>query len=256
MYKILVTDFYDTLINNEEAISLSTMLEIDKMRNNKALFVVATSGLFRAILDYNMSYIFSDYIISYNGAHIYNTVKEKVVFKKSISLNAIKKISKLNVSNLAFYTLNSIFYTNKVLDSNYGVKINDIDDFIEFHKKDVYEIRIYDTKENLEDITKVLNSININYYIKNSGKKYYIEIVNNGINKFTASQMILEKEKIKVNEMVSIGCSSNDYELVKNAGVGICIKNGDDSIKNIAKYITKKSNTSGVKEVIDKYFGG
>ena len=250
MYKILVTDFYDTLINKEEAISLSTMLEIDKMRSNKSLFVVATSGLFRAVLDYNMSYIFSDYIISYNGAHIYNMVTEKVVFKKCLNVTSIKKLSKLNVSNIAFYTLNSIFYTEKVLDSNYGVQINDLDDFIEFHKKDVYEIRLYDTTSKLNDISKILDSMNVTYYIK----KDYIEIVNKGINKFTASKMILEKEKIKVNEMISIGCSSNDYELVKNAGLGTCIKNGEESIKKVAKYITKKNNTSGVKEVIDKYF--
>ena len=256
MYKILVSDFYDTLINREGAISLSTMLEIDKMRNNNALFVVATSGLFRAILDYNMSYIFSDYIISYNGAHIYNTLKEKVVFKKCLNLNTIKKISKLDVSNIAFYTLNSIFYTNKVIDNNYGIKINDLEEFIDFHKKDIYEIRLYDTKSNLEKIINKLDSININYYLRNSGKYNYIEIVNSGINKFEACKIILEKEKLKVNETVSIGYSNNDYELVKNSGVGVAIKNADDEIKKTADYITKKNNTSGVKEVIDKYFGG
>ena len=103
----------------------------------------------------------------------------------------------------------------------------------------------------MSDICKTLDTININYYIKDN----YIEIVPNGINKFTASEIILEKEKIKVSEMISIGCSSNDYELVKNAGIGICIKNGDNSIKKIAKYTTKKSNTAGVKEVINKYWG-
>jgi len=256
MYKILVTNFYNTLINKEEAISLSTMLEIDKMRNNNYLFVVATSGLFRTILDYNNSYVFSDYIISYNGAHIYDTVKEKTIFKKCMNLTSVNKISQLDVSNISFYTLNSIFYTNKVLDSNYGVKIGDLDDFIEFHKKDIYEIRLYDTKDNLINISKILDNMDVNYYIRNSKNKYYIEVINKDINKFNASKIILKKEKIDVSDMVSIGCSSNDYELVNNAGFGVCIKNGDDDIKSIANYVTKRNNTLGVKEIIDKYFKG
>ena len=255
MYKILVSDFYDTLINKDEAISISTMLDIDRMRNNKSLFVVATSSLFRGILDYNMSYVFSDYIISYNGAHVYNTVKDRVIFKKNIGLTALKKIAKFDVDNIAFYTLNSIFYTAKVLDSNYGVKVNDIDDFIDFHKSDVYEMVLYDTKSNLDDIMKQLDKINVNYYLRSKGKKYFIEIVGNGINKFNDCKIVLEKEGIKVSELVSIGCSSNDFELVSSSGVGVCIKNGEDSIKKIADYVTKKSNTNGVKEVIDKYFG-
>ena len=54
--------------------------------------------------------------------------------------------------------------------------------------------------------------------------------------------------------MVSIGCSSNDYELVKSAGCGVAIKNADTEIKKVAMYTTKKNNTSGVQEVIEKYF--
>ena len=34
MVKMVVSDFYDTLINSEEAISINTMLSIDNIRNN------------------------------------------------------------------------------------------------------------------------------------------------------------------------------------------------------------------------------
>ena len=253
MYKILVCDFYDTLINKDEAIAIPTMLDIDKMRS-KALFVVATSGLFRTIIDYNMSYIFSDYIISYNGAYIYDTNKDKAIYKKPIGVTIMRKLSKIKASNVAFLTLNDMYFINKVKNKDYGVNISDIDDFIDFHMKDVYEIRVFDSLDNLEKLKEKLSKLKVKYYLRSSGKEYYLEITSDVVNKFEASKIILDKENIKVSEMVSIGCSSNDYELVKSAGCGVAIKNADTEIKKVAMYTTKKNNTSGVQEVIEKYF--
>ena len=79
MKKMIITSFKDTLISKDESISLPTMLSIDKLRKNNNLFVVATSSLLRTIIDYNESYIFSDYIISYNGAYIYDMIKDKTI---------------------------------------------------------------------------------------------------------------------------------------------------------------------------------
>ena len=106
MLKMVVSDFYDTLINNDEAISINTMLSIDNIRNNNKLFVVASSKSLRTILDYNESYIFSDYIISYNGAYVYDTNKDIVLFKKSIPTTSIRKIAKFGAKNIGFLTLN------------------------------------------------------------------------------------------------------------------------------------------------------
>ena len=102
MLKMVVSDFYDTLINNDEAISINTMLSIDNIRNNNKLFVVASSKSLRTILDYNESYIFSDYIISYNGAYVYDTNKDIVLFKKSIPTTSIRKIAKFGAKILVF----------------------------------------------------------------------------------------------------------------------------------------------------------
>ena len=105
MYKMIVSDFYDTLINKEESIDINTMLEIDRVRNNNVLFVVATSRTFRTILDYNSSYTFSDYIISYNGSYIYDCIKDKVLYQRKLTQVMIKKLSKLKQFDLAFLSL-------------------------------------------------------------------------------------------------------------------------------------------------------
>ena len=44
MYKMVVSDFCGTLINSEEAISVSTMLEIDRIRKSDILFCITPSN--------------------------------------------------------------------------------------------------------------------------------------------------------------------------------------------------------------------
>ena len=109
MYKMVVCDFYDTLINKEESIDIKTMLEIDRVRKNNVLFVVATSRLFRSIMDYNGSYMFCDYIMSYNGSYVYDCVKDKVVYQRKIPVSILKKIIKLKHFDLAFLSLNETY---------------------------------------------------------------------------------------------------------------------------------------------------
>ena len=47
MYKMVVSDFCGTLIDSEEAISVSTMLELDRIRKEGILFCITTNGFVR-----------------------------------------------------------------------------------------------------------------------------------------------------------------------------------------------------------------
>ena len=64
MYKMVVSDFDGTLIDEYEAISLSTMLEIDKVRKDKVVFVIVTERCLSDILYYNRDFSFIDYIVA------------------------------------------------------------------------------------------------------------------------------------------------------------------------------------------------
>ena len=253
MYKMIVSDFYDTLINKEESIDINTMLEIDRVRNNNVLFVVATSKLFRTIMDYNSSYVFCDYVISYNGSYIYDLDKEKVLYQRKLPVSLLKKLIKLKQFDLAFLSLNETYYTNKDYKYDYGYQINDLNEFIEYNGKDIYEVIVHYKKKDLDEIIKYIKNLDVNYFFRKDGKDTYIEIVYNNIYKFEAVKKIVDKCDISNKEILSIGASSNDYELIKNT-FGICVANGEKEIKKISKSVTSNKDTLGVKEVISKYF--
>ena len=86
-------------INEEEAISQSTMLEIERIRKKGIIFVVATNRLYQEVLDYNTDFPFIDYIVSLNGSIVYDVQKRKIIHKKKMTEASIKNISKLYEKN-------------------------------------------------------------------------------------------------------------------------------------------------------------
>ena len=84
MYQLFVSDFDGTLIDSDEAIPLSTMVEIDRIRKNGVKFVVATGRILKSVLDYNRDFPFLDYVISCDGAYVYDVCNRKVLFKKTL----------------------------------------------------------------------------------------------------------------------------------------------------------------------------
>ena len=62
MYKLIVSDFDKTLINDMESIPFSTVNLFDQLRRNGKKIVIATGRTLQSILDYNRDFVFCDYI--------------------------------------------------------------------------------------------------------------------------------------------------------------------------------------------------
>ena len=92
MLKMVVSSFYNTLIDGEDAIPASTMLEIERIRKKGIIFSICTNRTYKEILDYNKDFPFVDYIISLNGTYVYDVEKGKCIFKKKITQTILNKI--------------------------------------------------------------------------------------------------------------------------------------------------------------------
>jgi Cof subfamily protein (haloacid dehalogenase superfamily) len=88
-----------------------------------------------------------------------------------------------------------------------------------------------------------------------TSKPYMLEILPPETNKGTALAKVAELLNIDKDEVLAIGDSMNDEAMIRWAGVGVAMANGDDRVKSIADFVTDRSNDDdGVAEIIDKYF--
>ena len=241
MYKLLVSDFDGTLVGEELAIDYSTMLAIDKIRREKVLFAIATSRCLGDILYYNRDFSFLDYVIATDGAIVYDVNKEKVIFKKAVSVSCIRKIYNT-------FTSHDIYACRK--DRKF--KLLGLDDITDVYK---LEIVCSSRDDSLEVIDK-LKSLNlkINYFEQYINDTYYVDIVSLDIDKFVGVEKICDKKKISTEEVVSFGKYYNDINLVKNTGLGVSMDNAIKEVKKVSKKSTLDNLNKGVEVFIKNNF--
>lgn len=236
MYKLLVSDFDGTLVGEELAISFPVVLAIDKIRREKkVLFTIATSRCLGDILYYNRDFSFLDYVVASNGAVVYDVNKEKILFKKSVLVSNVKKI----YNTFKGY---DIYACRK--DRKFRlVNLEDI--------KDIYKLEIVCKSDtDIEEVISKLDNLNLKItcaknYINGT---YYVDIVYEGINKFTGVEVICNKKKIDNREVISIGESDNDIELVRDSGYGVSTNNGIDKVKEVSKEVMTNSLDKWIEE--------
>lgn len=225
MIKMLVTSFYHTLIDDEEAIPASTMLELDRIRSQKTKITIISNGLLDEVLYYNHDYPFIDYIIALNGGVLFNAKNNKRIYGRAFTKQEIKKITRS--------------FTNKTI---YYYDENNKYDYIPNTR--VYKIAIKLTKQET-NIFRIKDYKQSTFFIDN---EFYLEISKN--TSWDLLQKILEKEKIKPEELMCIIDNESEEDILKNIKKTFIIKNGLRKLKGIR--LSNSNNERGVEEIIKK----
>ena len=86
-----------------------------------------------------------------------------------------------------------------------------------------------------------------------SSKPGYVEMMHPAVNKGQALAFLADKLKINQNEVMAVGDSLNDIDMLKFAGFGVAMGNAAPEVKAAAQAVTRSNNEDGVAEAIEKY---
>lgn len=98
----------------------------------------------------------------------------------------------------------------------------------------------------LRDALRLIDGISVTQ----SGDKY-IEIRPAGSSKESGVAKLAKIEKIDKKHILAMGDNDNDVELLKWAGIGICVSNASAAAMAASRYITTYSAEDGAIEVLD-----
>ena len=73
------------------------------------------------------------------------------------------------------------------------------------------------------------------------------------ISKTYGLMQILELHGLTMDNLCTFGDADNDYDMTKNAGIGVVMENGSEKTKSVADFITADNNSDGIAEFIQKY---
>jgi len=288
MYKLITIDIDGTLLNSYGEITDENKKAIKKALE-KNIDVVLTSGRMpKAILPIANEINSDKYLISGNGASIYDIQKDEIIYNNYMSKEKVLEIIDVCEKNSMFYNIytnnsiltkslnyNILFYhnENKKNPEDKKIKINIINDMYSYIKnydgKDLLKITICDSDRTIFNSIinklKTVRDVDIlevehmsRKIIKHGTDKFeisffYTEITNQNVNKWSAIQELMKILKITKDEVIAIGDNVNDKEMIENAGIGVVTGNSSPTMKEIADYVASSNDESGVAEAINKY---
>lgn len=84
------------------------------------------------------------------------------------------------------------------------------------------------------------------------GDTIWIDIMNCGIDKGKAMQLLAKQLGLKAEQMMAFGDTYNDIEMLQTVKYSYIVKNANPNMKKYANYITDTNDNFGVLKVIDK----
>ena len=84
----------------------------------------------------------------------------------------------------------------------------------------------------------------------------WLEVMPKGVSKASALEKIARKLGLSMNEVMAFGDAENDLHMISEAGIGVAMKNGMDSLKEKATLVTDTNNNNGIGRVIDALLDG
>lgn len=288
MYKLLTIDLDGTLLNSYGEVSENTKIALKKVVNQGTEVVLASGRPISSTKTLALELGVDNFLISGNGAIVYDIKKEEIIYDKFLNKEQILKIARICEANSIFYNIytedevitkslnyNVLFYhkenLKKIEEKRTHINVvQDIVKYIEEHENNRFlKVTVCDESKMIFNSImrklKEIEDIDILEVEHMSRKKiksgtedvsieyHYTEITNKNVNKWTAIEFLIEKLNITKEEVVAIGDNVNDKEMLVNAGLGIVMGNSNPKIKEIGDKIVADNNSEGVLEAINNF---
>lgn len=243
-------DIDGTLISNSFKIPEHNLNVISAAREKGHMVFINTGRSYGNIPPQLHSQFNVDGIIAGSGAMI--TMGDEIVHKMSMSKELVKRLTEYAFEHREYWYifegLNRIYIVSNELRSrsDYQIALEKPEDYVLMDDDEIQVIAMGvkvpdDFKEKFRDEITVFQF------------DTYADCVIKGINKATGIEKVLEITGIKKENTIAIGDSNNDFDMINYAGIGVAMANSQQSILDIADYVTASAADCGVAQAIEKF---
>ncbi|AWC31691.1 Cof-type HAD-IIB family hydrolase [Bacillus cytotoxicus] len=271
IYRLLALNIDGTLLQNNGKIPKGTREAIDFVKRKGVYVTLFTNRNFQSAHKIAKSLKLDSILVTHGGAFISATL-DKPFMQKRLSeektFNIVQVLEHFecnirisherfsignrerNTPNLIARTVLSsadpLFYPVQFVDSlgdalrDHPVAAPKID--VIFHSQGEKERAFKTLQKAFADIE----------YVECDTRR--LEILPSHVSKLSGLQVLGEHLGIHVNEMVAIGDSLEDLEVIEHVGLGVAMGNAPLPLKQAADWITRSNNENGVQYMIKEHF--
>ncbi len=266
--KLLALDLDGTTMRSDNTLSVEVKKSIQKACESGIEVVVASGRPYGSMPKEILEMEEINYIISSNGAVVHDKTGKKLksyLLDESDVLKFLDITEKYDIILEAFidgktytdrrYAENPLKYGCTeayvgYVQQNHG-KIDDMRAFVGEHRKELDSIEYVCTDKALrEKIRKQIEDGIKDFYVTSSSENF-VEMMNKSATKGNAVRWLCDYLGIKLENTCACGNADNDVDMIKQAGLGVAVKNATTLCLGSADKIVASNDENGVKELID-----
>ncbi|MBN8210165.1 HAD family phosphatase [Bacillus sp. NTK071] len=263
-YKMIVLDLDDTLLNTKQMISVRNKEALMKAQEAGLKVVLAsgrpTFGMIPFAEELSLA-AYESFILSFNGGKIINCHSKEEFFSQTLTIEAVQRLYTISLKENVYihtYVGDEIITTEEnpytTIESELtGLPIKVVDSFIDNVTEPVVKVLMVGEPEHLKKVEKKLQEELGEEFSVMRSKPYFLEFTDKGITKATSLEKLIKECDIKREEVIAVGDSYNDQEMIEFAGLGVAMGNAPDDIKKISDYIADTNENDGVAKVVEKF---
>ncbi len=272
-YKLVAIDCDNTLIKHNGEIHQDNIRAINMLLDKGIKVVIATGRNDILVKDYMDEAGFKEeVVIGCNGASIRDLKDNSIIQLNYIPKDTMKKIIDICLENNIegkMYTLTESYSTSEEscrdeLKSDLSHYTKELTMSLEYKfEKDLYSlidkkeflklVIIEHNEEKLLKIQSIFRKLEDISAVRSA--KVCLDIMKKGVSKGSALKDYVNMLGIKQEEVVAMGDSENDLEMLNYANFSVAMGNAEDFVKEVCDMVTLTNDEGGVAHAIHKIFG-
>ncbi|WP_225048604.1 Cof-type HAD-IIB family hydrolase [Lacticaseibacillus kribbianus] len=271
MYKMIVSDLDESLLQDDGAVSAQDIETIARLREAGVKFVPNTGRGFASVqplvTTLGLAGLAGQYVISYNGGATVENAGNRILIQHALDHEVADRIFRLAMTSGDFcahvYTMHHVYVVNANADergylANRGVAyeelaIADLSGFADRAiAKVIFENRDLPLRAALKDrvAAEVAAPLTVTY-----SSNRYVEFNPAGIDKGEAALALGDQIGVARDEIIALGDNSNDLSMLTKVGLGVAVQNAIPAVKAAAGLVLDATNNdSPITEIARRLF--
>lgn len=271
IYRMLALNIDGTLLQSNGRLHKSTKEAVEYVQQKGIYVTLVTSRSFPSAKKVAKALKINSLLVTHRGAYIAGSLEKPIMVKRipeDVTFEIVRLLegftcqirlvhekyslankTKLNSNMLAktvFTTGDPIFYSQQFVDI---LSDTILDEPVTPPKIEIY----FEDKEDLRDAQDAINGMfeDIETIKLNDLR---LDVVPAGVSKLNGLLYLGEHLGISRNQMVVIGDSIDDLEMIEAVGLGVAMGNAPAEVKKAADWLTRSNDQNGVSYMVKEHF--
>ncbi len=262
-YKMIAIDLDDTLLRNDKTISVKSAQVLNEAARKGVKIILASGRTVESTYFYMQQMGLDFPVIGFQGAYVFDGMNKRVLHEVLLdcekALPIIQHAETLGLHCNAYIEDKiyvgeknkwSQFYKENFINSSVMIQVGKLSKFI---NSSVIKILIAEENEILQKVKPEFEKIageEVNTFFS---QPFFLEFTNKKATKGYALKVLANHYGIQKEEIIAVGDTYNDISMIEYAGLGICMGNGVEKVKEIADFVTLGNEEDGVAYAVEKF---